>query len=385
MKKILAIAHSYYMLLTLIQMRTTIYQKEHMDIVLSDASKNSERIYKNLKGSNIFNNCYFYRIQDIAWEKGERALKKIWLSFKNIANAKEVVQKAIHVNLDNKYDIMLVYVDGRFEEQVFFKAIKKDNPNACCELYEEGYVSYFSSRGVLEHKLTFASLMFGVMKISHKRNALISNNIRKAWYFHPTLVQYSPKFDIEKIPEFDKENIEMIEKINMVFHYMPEKTSRYKIVFLEGCSYTDFAQTDDMELLAQLTEWVGKEDILVKLHPRTKENRFAERGYQTNKTNVPLELMIMNKEYEGSIFVTVESGSPLSCLLNLKSKNKIILLQKCTKYPNRSMKNPHFVRLIDELSEHYAKGQLIIPENIDEFKRAIWEMSEKLKDKMVRS
>lgn len=365
MKNILAVAHSYYMLLTLIQLKITVYKNDKMDLLLSDAASNNEIIFQNLKKTDIFNNCFFYHLSDVGWKTFDRKKEKVNKFFNGIIKPQNVLNRA-GIKLGN-YDILLVYVAGRFDEQVFFNVIKSKNSDSFCELYEEGYTSYFSMYGVFaSYPKKYIKILPAIMKLIGKKSLLISNNITKAWYFNPELIQYKAKFDICKIPFFDIRNRKLINRVNDIFGLNDTYNIKQNIIFLEGKSYTDGMPTDDLDLLNKLSAKLGKENIVVKLHPRTKDNRFSSEGYSIFEVDVPLELIILNGKNKGKVFVAIESGAPLTCLMNFQSNNTVVLLFKCSKFVDTQTTDEHFFKLLERLKQKNGDEQLIIPENISE-------------------
>lgn len=365
MKNILAVAHSYYMLLTLIQIKITVYKNDKMDLLLSDAASNNEMIFQNLKKTDIFNNCFFYHLSDVGWKTFDRKKEKVNKFFNGIIKPKNVLDRT-GIKL-GKYDILLAYVADRFDEQVFFNVIKGQNPDSLCELYEEGYTSYFSMYGVFDsYPKKYIKILPTIMKLIGKKRLLISNNITRAWYFNPELVQYNAKYDICKIPFFDIRNRELINKINDIFGFKDTYNIKQSIIFLEGKSHTDGMATDDLDLLNKLSVKLGKENIVVKLHPRTKDNRFSSKGYNIFEADVPLELIILNGKNKGKVFIAIESGAPLTCLMNFQNNNKVVLLFKCSKFVDTQTTDEHFFKLLEMLKRKSGNEQLIIPENISE-------------------
>lgn len=361
MRRILAVAHSYYMLLTLIQMRETVLKGDTVDILISDASANSEIVFKNMKETGIFNSCFYYRLSDIGWKKGAGAKEKTVKLLKGTLRYKKIIQK---LGIDPQYDILLVYMANRFDEQIIYNAIKKNNPNATCELYEEGYSSYFSIYGVLDiYGKKYLNLLSKYMTFIGKKRFLIENNIDKAWYFNPEMLQYKGNFKVCAIPKFNSENTAITKLMNQVFGYSGKSNIPQRIIFLEGCSFTDGMPTDDLEILNLIAERIGTKNIAVKLHPRTRKDRFKEFGYNTEIENIPLELMVLNSGSKGKILVTMESGSPISCILNFENESKVILLFKCSKVNNAQMADPHFEEHLRRTAKLCSKNQLLIPEN----------------------
>ncbi len=376
MSRILAIAHTYYMLLTLIQMKETVLQNDTVDILLSDASADSERVFRNLQKTEIFHNCFYYNIEDVGWTKTANVIKKAGKFLKG-AFSHNLIQK---LGISSQYDILLVYVADRFEEQIIFNALKKNNPKILCELYEEGYVSYFDKFGFFTvYGKRYLKYVTKFMTLIGKKSWLIENNINRAWFFNPEMVQYERDFETCAIPKLNSKNGQTTRLMNQVFGYSGKLCVNQRIIFLEGSSYTDGHQIDDIEILASIAEKIGAGNIAVKLHPRTRINRFRELGYNTELENIPLELVALNGGSDGKIFIAVESGAPISCLVNFESDNRALLLHKCSKFDIALTQVPEFSEYLRIAASQCGANKLFIPEN----EKELFQCVEKLKEEVL--
>lgn len=366
MKRILAIAHSYYMLLVLINLRTSVYKDNYMELILTDDSKGSDEIFKSIKESGIFEKCHYLKKAQFAGRGNDKA-DKLCKGFISIISPKELIKEAGLEILDTPFDTLLVYVNCRYEEQVIFSYLKTVNPDLNCELYEEGFVSYYSPMGIFYKQKNNTNIKYRNL-LSHigRGNGLIENNIRCAWCFKPDLVQYSDSFEIKEIPAFHF-SADLTDKINDIFKYNKEECYITEpVIFLEDSYYTDGYETDDIEFVKRIVNIVGENNVAIKLHPRTKFDRFKEIGIKTYSKPFPLELFMMNT-LEPKIFVTMNSGAPLSCIMNFNINIIVIMLFKCSKYASRFEDNNLFETHLENIRNSCTSGKLIIPENIREF------------------
>ena len=77
-------------------------------------------------------------------------------------------------------------------------------------------------------------------------------------------------------------------------------------------------QKNTMAVLSQSTQ-----NILVKIHPRNRVNRFQEAGYATNQdTSMPWELIVLNSSFERTLFLTVGSSAATNpwCVFGIPAK-----------------------------------------------------------------
>lgn len=376
--RILAMTNTYYMLLVAIQLRTTIYKHDIVDLIFTDACANSEEIYNKIVESEIFNKTEYIKIDTLA-DNGKNKISKLSSLFLRLKKPKSVL-KTKNIDLSNtKYDVFLSYVAGRVEEQIVFNQLKSVNSECVVNLFEESYVSYYSPYGIMsiENKrggLNQVKLMPIIMSIIGKKNELIINNIKKAWYFEPSLVQYSSNYEICAIPKMDNIASDVLKKINRIFDYEKwEKTFEVDTIFLEDSWHLRNSEYGDLQLIELISNTVrDKNEFMVKLHPRSKDNRFERLGVKTNQSSVPLEVIVMNSKNNNNRYLSIGSGAPLVCLANFSMPNTVIMLYKCCKGLVDAITDEKFSKYVQDLKERYT-NRLLIPENIDDLKQLLLE------------
>lgn len=79
-----------------------------------------------------------------------------------------------------------------------------------------------------------------------------------------------------------------------------------------------------------MAERVGRDKIMVKIHPRNPHNRFLELGYKTNQdTSIPWELILMNVDMSDKVLITISSSSILNPILILGQGVKAYSIYEC--------------------------------------------------------
>ena len=83
--------------------------------------------------------------------------------------------------------------------------------------------------------------------------------------------------------------------------------------------------------MKQLAQQVGKENIMVKIHPRNPENRFEKLGFKTNKdTSIPWEVILMNiDDVSNKVFITIASQAILNPIMIFGLTIKAYSLYPC--------------------------------------------------------
>lgn len=366
--KVLAMARTYYMLLVVIQLRLTVFKDDEFDLIFTDTSKGSEKIYSRVENSGIFNKTFFLKMNNIA-SLGRGKVRKILDMLKNLSNSKKILKQEGIDTRDFYYDIFLCYAPGMVEEQIVFNEIRRFNDNARVNLYEEGFTSYNAVMGVWQYEkgMSRMKLLPGLMKLFGNASHLTINNIEKAWVFEPDFIRYEADFGIAPIPKFSLNNVETIKKLNYIFDYEKvKKEYDADIMFIEDSFHTSHADYGDLELVKRVYNTCSdKNRFMVKLHPRTLTDRFESLGIRTSKSSIPFEVLVMNSKEDRSLYITVASGGPLGALTNFDMGNRVLVLYKCCKGVIGPMLDKKTMQFMNDLKERYP-DQLFIPESISD-------------------
>lgn len=373
--KILAVARTYYMLMVLCQLRSTIYRNDKFDLILTDTVKGSKDIFYRLKGKDFFDSVSYLELTDLAGLK-QNNLAKIVSLFRNLKNSNEALARN-NIHIRDKYDIFLCYVPNMCEEQIIFNEVRRINSNAKVQLYEEGFLSYLYLDGAfaLDRRITRMKIMPILMSILHRKNDIIRNCIDKAWTFDSSLIQYKHLFVAKNIPKLSSDDTELLKELNTIFDYNSHiyEFDR-KIMFLEDSFHIGYPFYNDFDLVRQIFEKCrNKDEFMVKLHPRSKEDRFSKMGIHTSIVSMPFELIVLNSVSDNNIFITIASGAPLAALVNFDMKNIVIVLYKlCTGLPSK-MFDKTTIEYIDRLKDRFP-NQLFVPETEMEFNDLLFKL-----------
>ncbi|MFR5876145.1 MAG: polysialyltransferase family glycosyltransferase [Eubacterium sp.] len=193
-----------------------------------------------------------------------------------------------------------------------FDLLKRNNKSLILNYYEDGTASYTK-------RLSWYYELFkkpsGIKNISHNnifKKYTIYSNFNEFCVFAPKLLEWYPEGS--KVTEIDKIDItdNIFKKIiNYIFDYDNlEDKYEEKYIFFEESFYADTGYMEDVNLIEKLADIVGKENLLIKIHPRNPENRFAKMGYKTNvNTAIPWEIIAMNIDLTDKKIIAVASTS----------------------------------------------------------------------------
>lgn len=189
---------------------------------------------------------------------------------------------------------------------------------------------------------------------------------RPEWY-------YVKKYDYEllQLPN-PSEDADVKNVLLYVFGNLDVPKEKY--IYMEDFYYANDLKTNDYEVFCDVAKRVGKENIIVKRHPRGKSDRFGGAGYSvTQQTVVPWEAQILGNDISKKILISFSSTSSLSPFIIFDMDMHIV----CLKNMHISHTPPiidtgfedffHF--MINKINE--KKVRVHMPNNIEEFEEII--------------
>lgn len=327
--------------------------EDKADLVLTDLVGNRDVLFDRISKCKIFDHIYKLDCASYLTPKSFRSTVekiKFLVCYKHIINN---MIKDIPV-----YDEMYFNGEDIFSFN-FITFLKEQNRECKICRYEEGYSSYTRVMSSSERS----------KKMVHYRNKLYRNNIDMVWdyfyVFEPQLLEFNNTLNIKLI----NRKIALQEKykdiISKIFNtYEVNNTYNRNFIIFEESFFTDGFVTDDIELYKKIIEILGSENVTIKLHPRTKINRFSGFGVDVHELeSVPWEAIVLTKNLSNVILITLASGSVINSRLLLGDNSKALLLYNClNKKP--PILDDSFNRFIKNFHNLYPNG-LYMPDDID--------------------
>lgn len=284
------------------------------DIIISNHMNSASDISDRMQQYGEFANAYFVESLDVA---RYRIPKTLFSHIKKEKNPGEYIKHLF--GIDVAYDhIFVSNLDGF--TKLFFSAAIKENPNISVHIFEDGLSTYSKLFGTwFEHSgRPNYDLLRGVVYDYVFRKKYIKDYVKDIWLLTPEFLQWDPGLPVKTVEKIDPKDEVYLEICNKVFGYY-DSTDVYdrKYIFLEESFFAEGVEMPDVELVNQIAERVGKDNIMVKIHPRNPVNRFAEQGYKTNvDTGIPWELICMNMpNIEQKVLLTISSNSILNPIM----------------------------------------------------------------------
>lgn len=306
-KRVLLISNTAYQLLTGVQMRQKLYPSDRVDLLLSNQMVGGDAVAERAKSGSLFEKVVYIENKKQTFRN---RLAETIHDFRVIRHLRKQLGEYDVVCLSNISVFTILFL--RFYQRKAFEL----------NIFEDGFVTYCRS---FEHS-DRASL---VSKIINPKGIL--GNVTHIYLFNPDLLEWHRDNIVPvAIPKFDKSDVATIQALNHIFGYSENGDTYDKpYLFMEESFFADRFPVDDVRLVEMMAEKVGKENVMVKLHPRNPENRFEKLGIKTNRIfSTPWELILLNSNLQNCTLVSISSSSILQPYLLLGLSIKAVSLLK---------------------------------------------------------
>ena len=326
--KVLFAVDSVFQLMTAINLRLTVYAHDDADIIVYNSTANAEWYCQRLAKTNAFRKCYWAKTPLTYCGSNYSLWKKIpkYLEYLISLVFPEKILNSILGEFPYTYDQFLFNGEGALPDCVF-NVCKKKYTKCICYRFEDSYLSYTQLYGSQKGKIRqylekIAEFLFGRKDIG--------DNIRGYYFAAPDMVQYKFPYNILQAPKFSRNNPKLLEVLNTTFEYTPTIDDYHeKYIFFECGDAFFFNNHEDLEYVKLLAQIVGGNNVLIKRHPRIKENRYEGLGvHVAHSTSVPWELIQMNTPLKNKVFITTKSAAALTSEIYFGDQCDAMLLYK---------------------------------------------------------
>jgi len=377
MKKILIGVDSVFQFVIASNLRLTIYENDIVDLIIYKSFLSAPDLFSRVKNLCVFRNVF---LADTSLTRcGKKysffeKLPKFFIYLYSLAAPNKVLKKIIGKELIEEYDEFLFNGYGALPECIF-NSCYKINTKIVCHRFEDGYSSYFtiynSKKNIIRRSIeSFSSIMF------NRKN--IDSYVSSFYFQEPEMVMSNLPYDVVGAPKFGRHNKKLVDFLNKAFNYSPKEESVMKFFFFEdGRMFFESDTNEEVEIVSLISKYIDPTSIVVKLHPRTKINRFKDLGVDVmNASAVPWEVIQLNHDYGGCIFITITSSPIFSSDIYFGDKCYKILLYKCLKTPPSSI-DAKFEAYVQKYKERFGSDYLFIPESYDELKSILMKLTNK--------
>ena len=347
-RRILILTYTHFQLITAIQLKLTELKSDDVDVIVTDQSKGSREAALRLRNMQIFQSVFFVHDSDGLEEFSQfdkyRRYLSAWINPEKRLKG--------YVELSGTYDMFFFHNASLLTHLICHCLGKK----TACFRFDEGYSTY--TKPLLNKKWLHRWMIrcaFG--NIRHR--------LQGVYLFHPELFRQKVNCPLFPIKPIGSGHTELKQILNEVFNYVPDSQLQdADYIFLEESIRLHRPMMDDVDLVCQVADLVGIERVVVKQHPRSRDNPFQERGIATVQSKgIPWEVILMNEDFSHKTILSVMSGTALAPALYRYPPIKTYLLFRCvpTHLPELNRRYMEFIR---ELS---PMGWLTIPESLKDF------------------
>lgn len=355
-ERVLFCAESVYQLFNAIILRMTERKEQECDIVLSNATAWQEDMIARLRETGVFGKVFMpdthtveHRFWDLDLEMKIKAVDDPSLFFDSIP-------------FQPIYGELFCPIDHMYWKMIYrYEVVNGLQPTIM--MYDEGVRAYTMDLPATDRK----RYLNGGYKAAPFIDAV------KAYYLYQpevySVTGYS--YELRQLPN-PAENPEVKSVLLKVYGY--EQMPQEPYIYLEDFFFADSYITNDFDLFKCVAGLVGKENIIVKRHPRDKFDRFEPLGYKTvGKAVVPWEIQLLANDLRSKVLISVSSTSILTPYIIFNSNMHVISLEKMFIGENPTHKdaafNAFFAKLKAKINEQNVRFHT--PSSVDELTETI--------------
>lgn len=313
-----------YQLLFCINIAIMMTGDDTNDIILSDRTDFTV-VAENLKKERIFDNITIIRSKE--WdEREERERPGIWRRRLHLISSYAHLEKW----MSEEYDLTLPRYDAFFacnmKDHVVaevYAVLAQKNKNLRFYEIEDGFGTYIAPPRFSDSERLFKRISLAAIRVPY----LTEGKITKTILFFPELYMNEDHVPKERLPLMDLRDPEIQGLMQRIFGCEGTHLKK-RFILLEESFRADGFENNSDQLLTEVIDLVGRENVLLKTHPRNGRSTYGEREVEAYDAPVAWEALIASENIDDKVLVTCLSGSAVNSKLLYGSKCKIIFLYK---------------------------------------------------------
>lgn len=347
---LLFICETYFQLLNVLNLMEQKYKGETADLVLTKSSDFSA-IADELRAGGVFRDVLTL---DFVQEQDRDELAK---------NIGEYIAGREYKNLDEiikLYTDYFIPVDSSLLQKLIYYRLAGAGHAPAVHIYEEGILTYLQDvRANLKTD--------GINHESFAESKRLENNIQEILVYDPELFCAGNSYPVCAMPKISPDS-PVVQVLRSFFGAPELPEERY--IYLAEPFAVEGLNIDELALLDRIADNVGRENMIVKLHPRTNASTFEMSGFKTFRgPKIPWELYVLNEGFADKVLLTISSGAgTTSKLLYDLDFTAVYLFNVVTLSQRYHVKHPNFRKYFSKMLELYNKDEkrLFCPGNMTE-------------------
>ena len=313
MSDILFMCYTDMQILAAIQMKLTFFSKDEVDLIIFDHFKNAKMLYRNLSALNLFRKGIYYQtnIHDYLQSKRKDVLDIVQFPFMDKKG------KLLSMGLSKKYDEIVFHNFTYFLYVIFFYYFRT-YPETKFSCMEEGILSYNQALDVGKR----VKILNGLSGRGHD----IFAKIDKYYCFCPAFKKKWKEREIVKIPAVKTTRETFLNIVNQIYEYKPLDIQE-SFIFFGNSMCVDGTCKQEPDVIKKIADYVGKENLIVKVHPREDREIYQKIGVKMmENASLPWEVYYLNGHFEAKIFLSTVSNAFLNAFMLKEEDAKGIFL-----------------------------------------------------------
>lgn len=349
--KALFICHTYMQVIIAIQTKLSLFADDDIDVILSNSSLNADKRAEGLRKTGLFRRVRCIEVK--AFREKSNPLKLIdAMKFLFEKEAFSDVLWDDDIDYDQVYFYNPSFVANAIVNKIFQKSGRKKIPELIS--YEEGVLSYgfLTNLSGRAGKVARLSDFFNRFKGSPS----MFQNTRKFMCYYPEVlkaVQPEGHRDIStiRIPLISRDS-RLLSALNTTFDYDPSAHSfPQKYVYFSTSADIDGHPVGETEIILKLADLVGKDNLLVKVHPRDGRDVFARNGLPVSRdSSTPWEVIQLNHDFTAHVFISLSSGSIINVTAMMNENIPTYMLYPLVAGKDTYMDTEHYARIANVIN-----------------------------------
>lgn len=367
MKRLIC-AGLYYNMIMALSFRLNVFNDEdEVDLVLENTGTDADIIIENVRRTGLFSHVYVYDIKSRIAELERKG--KIGIVFDKIKHY--CFPKFCEGNFGFPMKYYDEYYGMNMEAPIrvsYMSNLRRINPNIKFFQFDEGVGTL--ARG--SFSLSGTTLKYKICKLFN-RYLPSKKDISALYLAAPEWKFFDDNIEIRKIT-FPVARADFRNAVSKIYNIDLTKISKYRAYILQSCDVEK-----DYGLFSEAVESFGKDNVLVKLHPRetARKSRFENDGVDVLRGSIPWELLAMNiDDIDDKVLIAVSSGAVINTKVLLNAHCKIIFLYKLdVGFAKEAIfESDLFAPFVEKLLKTFP-NEIWIPDTLDEYRKILAQLS----------
>lgn len=357
MRKILGICTTPFQILICLSLKLNNFMNDEVELLISDGITDYNKIVENANKLELFS-----KVSPIEEKKvNHGVLYKILFRMATLNKlfSRFFIRKFYH-NVSFNYDKILFYALSPRQSFVNIVAYAQKKRNNI-EWFEEGVLVNSPAMAIFFQDRTSIK-----NKVFHYD--FLQKHITKQYLVNPGALKYRVPFKCEKL-HIPVESPVFIGALNTIFDFSLENCISQKYIFFDQNLKEMNLELNKNEILDFIQTKVGKENFIIKLHPRNNTPEFKEKYNTIQKVNIPWEVYLLNQDdIENKVLIGMNTSSLIHGLYYFSKKIKVISLVNF--FHSENPFNNYMIK------EHFEKNTEIYkcPSNLSDLEQMLGEL-----------